>query len=54
MLRTGVLWALLALVRCAAAQEMPPPAKVKIEFSRDIEPLLVKRCYMCHGTYSSA
>jgi hypothetical protein len=29
---------------------MPPPAKVKIEFSRDIEPLLVKRCYMCHGT----
>jgi hypothetical protein len=29
---------------------LPPAAKTKVEFARDIEPLLAKRCYVCHGT----
>ena len=28
---------------------LPPAAKTKIEYARDIEPLLQKRCYLCHG-----
>ena len=31
------------------AQDLPPAAKVKIDFARDVEPLLAKRCYVCHG-----
>jgi hypothetical protein len=40
MLRFGVL---LALWVCA------PRAQVKVDFARDIEPLLAKRCVVCHG-----
>ena len=29
---------------------LPPAAKTKVEFARDIEPLLQKRCQLCHGT----
>ena len=28
---------------------LPPPAKQKIEFARDIQPLLEQRCQLCHG-----
>jgi mono/diheme cytochrome c family protein len=49
MLRTGVLLGLLAFARLLAAQELPPAAKVKVDYARDIEPLLLKRCYVCHG-----
>src|SRR5215475_4447154 len=44
-----------ALVCCGVlagfvyAQELPPPVKVKVDFARDIEPLLAKRCQVCHG-----
>ncbi len=35
---------------CAADDpSLPPAAKTKIEFARDIEPLLQKRCLLCHG-----
>ena len=33
----------------AADVALPPAAKTKIEFARDIEPLLSKRCFSCHG-----
>ena len=33
----------------AADVALPPAAKTKIEFARDIEPLLAKRCLVCHG-----
>ena len=46
-----------ALVCCAAfvflgtlvADELPPAASQKIDYARDIEPLLQKRCLVCHG-----
>jgi hypothetical protein len=29
--------------------ELPPPAKKKIDFRRDVEPILRERCQPCHG-----
>ncbi len=31
------------------AQALPPAAKEKVSFSRDVEPLLAYRCQLCHG-----
>ena len=46
----GALGCLLALAPLRAADvALPPAAKTKIEFARDIEPLLAKRCLVCHG-----
>ncbi|WLD11243.1 c-type cytochrome domain-containing protein [Planctellipticum variicoloris] len=33
----------------ARADDLPPPAKRKIEFSKDIQPLFAKHCVDCHG-----
>ena len=50
MLRTrlGCCSALLAF-SAFAADNLPPAAKTKVDYARDIEPLLTKRCYLCHG-----
>lgn len=32
-----------------AADDLPPAAKTKVAYARDIQPLLARRCYMCHG-----
>ena len=32
-----------------AADELPPAAKTKVVFTRDVQPLLERRCSMCHG-----
>jgi hypothetical protein len=44
----GLLACVLAACGTADAQ-LPPSATVKIDFARDIEPLLAKRCLVCHG-----
>jgi hypothetical protein len=55
MLRAGLpgyaLVCLLTALPLAAADEvkLPPAAKTKIDFARDIGPLLAKRCTVCHG-----
>ena len=41
MLRVGFVWL------CAAA--VLPAADRKIDFARDVEPLLQSRCLVCHG-----
>ena len=33
----------------AGAQEIPPPLNRKVEYSKEIQPLLQKRCLGCHG-----
>jgi hypothetical protein len=30
-------------------QSLPPPAGIKVDFSRDIEPIFRERCQSCHG-----
>ena len=39
----------LSLSSAADDPALPPASKTKIEFARDIEPLLQKRCLLCHG-----
>src|SRR5690349_8920964 len=31
------------------AADLPPPASHKIDFVKEIQPLLAERCYSCHG-----
>ena len=46
----GALACLLAWAPLhAAGVALPPAAKTKISFTRDIEPLLARRCLVCHG-----
>src|ERR1035441_7212071 len=33
----------------AADDGLPPAAKTKVDFTRDIAPLFEKRCFGCHG-----
>ena len=52
MFRGGLGAAALLLSLAAAAQaadNLPPAAKIKVDYARDIAPLLSSRCYMCHG-----
>jgi hypothetical protein len=32
-----------------AADDLPPAATVKVDYARDIAPMLASHCYMCHG-----
>src|SRR5438445_8054687 len=48
MLRMGLVCC-ATLAGLTFAQELPPAAKIKVDFARDIEPLLAKRCVVCHG-----
>src|ERR1700735_2695764 len=51
MLRTWLgCSAVLVSLSAFAAADLPPAAKTKIDYARDIEPLLAKRCYLCHGS----
>jgi hypothetical protein len=45
----AIAWLLCALA-CAGAVELPPAAERPIDFAKDIQPLLQKNCYSCHGT----
>ena len=51
MFRRGIGCCALAVLSLAGApaDNLPPAAKTKVDYSRDIEPLLSRRCYMCHG-----
>jgi len=33
----------------AIADKLPPPAKIDVDFNRDVRPLFVKHCLKCHG-----
>jgi uncharacterized membrane protein len=36
-------------VKNPEADALPPATKRKVDFARDIKPILIKRCYECHG-----
>ena len=40
---------LLAVYPLAAQITLPSPATVKVDFMRDIQPLLAQKCHSCHG-----
>src|SRR6185312_15733085 len=49
-------WVLLAaalacggVISPAGAVELPPPADRKIDYAREVRPLLAKHCWSCHG-----
>src|SRR5436190_15077260 len=48
MLKMGLVCGAV-LTALAWAQELPPASKSKVDFARDIEPLLARRCLLCHG-----
>src|SRR5436190_9175717 len=48
MLKMGLVCGAV-LTALAWAQELPPASKSKVDFARDIEPLLARRCFVCHG-----
>src|SRR5258708_6344143 len=48
--RAGLIFACLAGTDMSAmAQETPPAAARKLDFSRDIRPILANHCWSCHG-----
>jgi mono/diheme cytochrome c family protein len=40
---------LLALTAAAADPELPPAAARKVDYAKDVQPILAKNCYSCHG-----
>src|SRR5215813_10940225 len=43
---------LVFLVMCsplAAQRQIPPAAPIKVDYDKDIRPLLLQNCYSCHG-----
>ncbi|MDQ6699876.1 MAG: hypothetical protein M3Z36_06800, partial [Acidobacteriota bacterium] len=43
---------LLLVVMCvplAAQTKLPPPANFKIDFEKDVQPILSQKCHSCHG-----
>ncbi len=44
-----LLSAALAAPLPEESSELPPPAGKTVDFSKDVEPLLESRCYLCHG-----
>lgn len=44
-----VLLAIGGLAFGVGAADLPPPAKRKVDFAKDIRPLFQKRCVKCHG-----
>ena len=44
-----VLCSLLVALPAAAQSQFPPPASQKVDYDKDVKPLLAENCYSCHG-----
>jgi hypothetical protein len=40
-----------AFCAAAAAADLPPPAIGTVDFARDVQPILARNCYDCHGAH---
>ncbi len=50
-----IAWPVLFTISAGAAElpQLPPPAAVKVDFTRDVQPILASRCYECHSEKKS-
>ena len=46
---SALLFSSLASLSVAAQSQLPPPASAKVDYDKDIKPLLAQNCYGCHG-----
>jgi hypothetical protein len=47
------LYQMVLVAACAGvagAAELPPPANRRVDFTKDVQPILSARCYECHGS----
>src|SRR5215813_14986601 len=47
MTRVTVL--LLTVASAYSQTKLPPPANFKIDFEKDVQPILAQKCHSCHG-----
>ena len=40
---------LIGVTLAFADTKLPPPANVKVDFEKDIQPILAQKCHACHG-----
>src|SRR5260370_39376418 len=40
---------LLSLSLASAESKLPPAANRKVDFEKDVQPMLAQKCYACHG-----
>ena len=54
----SILWLIAVVASCTSAQTgspaMPEAAKQKIDFDRDVQPILSAKCFDCHVHRSSS
>ncbi len=44
-----LMWFAVSIPYVSAQTQLPPPATIKVDYTRDIKPLLSQQCYACHG-----
>ena len=49
LLLVSALCAIILPCLPSEAAELPPPVNREINFMRDVDPIFVQHCYMCHG-----
>jgi ankyrin repeat protein len=49
-MRLTVTLLCVAIFPLAAERQLPPASDVKIDFDKDVKPLLSEKCYSCHGS----
>jgi hypothetical protein len=52
-LQATLFWICLSIASGAAARAANPPQE-KVDFARDVRPLLARHCFQCHGTEEEA
>src|SRR5687768_17671457 len=40
---------LLSVTLAVAQSKLPPPADIKVDFEKDVQPILAQKCHSCHG-----
>jgi len=49
VLSAFLVWSFALIPLARAQSQLPPPASVKVDYEKDVKPLLAQNCYSCHG-----